>query len=228
MKRLLGIPYPWIAAFVILALLFIRFPQIDIWFSDLFWDPENRFFRFHTLPVLIIYHSVEVLSIILVGGLLTLSIVSWRKRRAVWGLTPRRWFYLLLVLALGPGLLVNLIAKNISGRARPNYIIEFGGNQTFTPAFMISDQCHTNCSFVSGHASFGFYFVALAMIMRRHRKKVFAAAVLYGLVVGLGRIMQGGHYLSDVIFAFFFVYFVARATFYLMFERHYAEPYAGR
>jgi len=219
MRRLLGIAWPWIAAFFGLALLFILFPQIDLWVSDLFWDQDHRFFRFQTLPVLILYQSVQVVSIVLVGGLLTLSVISWRKGGSTLGLAPRQWFYLLLVLALGPGLVVNLIAKNISGRARPNYVVEFGGDKTFTPAFVLSDQCDSNCSFVSGHASFGFYFVALALVMRRHRKKVFVAAVLYGLVIGFGRIMQGGHFLSDVIFAFFFVYFVAQATYYLMFER---------
>lgn len=219
MKRIAGIPWLFFAAFLALALLFLVLPQIDLWMSGLFWDPEHRFFRYHTPAVLLIYHSVEVLSTALVLGLLTLVIIILKKGRAVWGVTRKECLYLLVVLALGPGLVVNVISKNISGRARPNYVEPFGGDQKFTPAFVLSDQCGRNCSFVSGHASIGFYFVALALVLRQHRRKVFAAAIAYGALVGLGRIVQGGHYLSDVIFAFFFVYFIARATYYFMFER---------
>ncbi|MCJ8500738.1 phosphatase PAP2 family protein [Desulfatitalea alkaliphila] len=219
MKRIAGIPPLCFAVFIALALVFILLPQIDLWMSGLFWDPEHRFFRYHTPAVLLVYHSVEVLSIALVIGLLILIAIIMKKGRAVWGVTRKECFYLLVVLALGPGLVVNVISKNISGRARPNYVEPFGGEQQFTPAFVLSDQCSRNCSFVSGHASIGFYFVALALVLRQHRKKTFVAAIAYGTLVGFGRIAQGGHYLSDVVFAFFFVYFTARATYYIMFER---------
>jgi len=40
----------------------------------------------------------------------------------------------------------------------------------------------------------------------------FAAAIAHGALVGFGRITQGGLYLSDLVFAFFFVYLTARAN----------------
>ena len=206
-------------AFGTLAVLFIVFPEMDLWVSRLFAHPVHMFFPNHTPIIVFIYHTVEVLSVGLSLGLLISLAITWRMKRPVFGFSSKKLLYLLVVLAVGPGIVVNLISKNSWGRARPRYIEQFGGEQKFTPAFVFSDQCDRNCSFVSGHAAFGFYFVSFAFILTRHRKKAFAAAVGYGTIVGFGRIYQGGHFLSDVIFAYFYVYFTAWGIYYLMFEK---------
>lgn len=110
---------------------------------------------------------------------------------------------LLVVLAIGPGLVVNGILKEHWGRARPRDVTEFGGDRRFTPAFVISDQCERNCSFTAGHPSAGFALAALgyAYSSRRRRRQVIAAATGFGLLVGLARVAAGGHFLSDVLFS---------------------------
>jgi len=110
---------------------------------------------------------------------------------------------LLVVLAIGPGLVVNGILKEHWGRARPRDVTEFGGDRRFTPAFVISDQCERNCSFTAGHPSAGFALAALgyAYASRRKRWQVIAAATGFGLIVGLARVAAGGHFLSDVLFS---------------------------
>ena len=84
---------------------------------------------------------------------------------------------------------------------RPIHLVEFGGPHAFTPVFR-SGQCHRNCSFVSGEASsvyaLGF---AIAMMARRRRAILMALAIFAGTVIGFIRIGQGGHFLSDIIFA---------------------------
>jgi len=121
----------------------------------------------------------------------------------------RKWIFtfLLLSLLLGPGLLANTLLKNNStGRARPAQVEQFGGERHFTPAFVYSGQCQTNCSFVSGHAAMGFYFCGLGWLFRSRR--AFLAGCLIGTLVGTARIAQGSHFVSDVLFAFWVVYFV--------------------
>jgi lipid A 4'-phosphatase len=77
---------------------------------------------------------------------------------------------------------------------------------TFTPALVPSNQCDGNCSFASGHASAGFFPVAMSFVWKKHRKKFFYAGIMYGVLTGFARIAQGGHFLSDVVFAGLIVY----------------------
>jgi lipid A 4'-phosphatase len=53
----------------------------------------------------------------------------------------------------------------------------------------------------------GFFFIALAWVFRDRRW--LWAGIALGAVVGLGRMAQGGHFLSDVVFAFWAVYLIA-------------------
>jgi len=133
-------------------------------------------------------------------------------------LTRKKIIYLFLLLALGPGL-VAAVLKDNWGRVRPKHIEQFGGKKEFTPAFVISKQCGRNCSFISGHASIGFYFMTIAFLFGRYRHIVFALTLPYGILVGLARIAHGKHFLSDVIFAFFFVYGLSMVLYYVLFER---------
>ena len=81
--------------------------------------------------------------------------------------------------------------------------MELGGKGSFSPWFEITNACETNCSFVSGDASVGFSIIILYLITK---KIIFLyASVVVGLVLGLIRIMAGGHFLSDILFAGFFI-----------------------
>jgi lipid A 4'-phosphatase len=124
--------------------------------------------------------------------------------------------YLIITAAVGPGIIVNYVLKENFGRARPSQIIEFGGQKTFTPAFIVSDQCLTNCSFSSGHASMAIYFTAIAYAFalrsKNHKTNVASSSrftiiyllgCLFGIMVGMSRILMGGHFLSDVAFSCF-------------------------
>ena len=56
-------------------------------------------------------------------------------------------------------IIVNLVLKNYWGRARPNDILELDGNGVFSPWYMYSNACTSNCSFVSGDSSVGFSII---------------------------------------------------------------------
>ncbi|MBU2964767.1 phosphatase PAP2 family protein [Amphritea sp. 2_MG-2023] len=194
--------------FLVCVVVFVGFPQIDLFVAGLFYDAQSDSFIYKNQPLvqflyrLFAYIQIPVLLGLIVTGLLIKFKKVNFKHYKKWTIT-----FLLLALILGPGLLVNTVIKNNSiGRARPVQVENFGGHQTFTPAFVYSGACSKNCSFVSGHAAMGFYFMILGWLFTSRR--AFWGGCLVGLALGFTRIVQGGHFLSDVLFAFWAVYFV--------------------
>ena len=213
----------FVLGFTGLGILFVVFPTVDLWFTGLFYDGVRGFYLSGAWWVRLFYHLIPVITTCVVLGLLALLACALIRKRAVGPFNTRVVLYLLATLALGPGLVVHTVFKDHWGRARPRDVIEFGGDKTFTPAFVISDQCDRNCSFVAGHPSMGFYFFALAFLARRRRYRLYLAAGGFGGLVGLGRIAQGAHFLSDVIFSGVFVFVVAYILYYCLLRPETAE-----
>jgi membrane-associated phospholipid phosphatase len=128
--------------------------------------------------------------------------------RPLWRLDRKVLVFLAASVTIAPGILVNSLFKDHWGRARPIQIEAFGGPHRFTPALQPAAECERNCAFVSGHAALGFSLVAFAFLLPPGptRRSGVAAAIGFGALVGLGRIAQGGHFLSDVVFAGLVVY----------------------
>ncbi len=117
--------------------------------------------------------------------------------------------FLLLLLAIGPGLIVNVMLKDNLGRARPREIIECGGTHPYTEIWQ-KGTTGSNSSFPSGHASIAFYVLGPWFVLRDGNRKAAAGFLVFGLgfgaAVGLARMLQGGHFLSDVLWAGGIVY----------------------
>jgi lipid A 4'-phosphatase len=115
-------------------------------------------------------------------------------------------FFLFTTALIAPGLIVNTVLKDNFGRARPSQIQEFNGTKKFTAAFVMTNQCDENCSFSSGHAAMGFYFSALAYVAAGlYFSRIYMITIIFGSMVGLSRIIMGGHFASDVIISGFIV-----------------------
>ena len=98
--------------------------------------------------------------------------------------------------------------------------MELGGKESFSPWFEITNACETNCSFVSGDASVGFSIIILYLITK---KIIFLyASFVAGFVFGLIRIMAGGHFLSDIFFAGFFVV-ILNIILFKLYKKYYAK-----
>lgn len=136
-------------------------------------------------------------------GMLLDALDKGRTDRVSWlGWRSPQWFFMLLCLAIGPGLVANLILKDQWGRARPGHVTEFGGKKNFTPPLIPVKECPRNCSFVSGEASSMYMpFFAAAAIVPQGAPLLVVGGVVGGLAAGAVRMAQGGHFLSDVIFA---------------------------
>ena len=189
----------------------ILLPGIDLWASGLFYRPGEGFFLGGWTPFRLVHDHLDLAVWAFVAGIAVAGSASFFFRRAVLGLTPRAAIFLIVSLALGPGLTVNTIFKDHWGRARPAQIVEFGGTGKFTPDFVPSDQCRRNCSFPAGDPAIGFYLVSVALLAGSAplRRNGIIASVALGAALGVVRVAQGGHFLSDVIASGFLVIAVA-------------------
>lgn len=185
---------------VLAAILFVAVPQIDLAAAHIFYVGENKFVMSGSPIIDAWLRSTRALARIVVVALAVGLILSLVLRRAILGLDWRRYVFLLLCFAVGAGIVANALFKENWGRARPSQIVEFGGEKKFTPAFVITDQCPRNCSFVSGDSAFAFGTLGFALLAGRHRRYVLVA-LAFGLIVGVGRMLTGNHFLSDIIFS---------------------------
>lgn len=198
---------------LVFSALFLLFPELDRTASAALYRPGQGFLLRGQAGFDFLHRHVGVLAWLTALAALAVALAGhWWGRLAPW---RRPAWFALLALLLGPGLLVNAVLKDHWGRARPAQTVEFGGQAQFTPAWVVSDQCDRNCSFVCGDASVGFGLVALAFIARRPRPWLLAG-IAAGAALGLMRMAQGGHYLSDVVFAFYAVWFSSWALSELM------------
>jgi lipid A 4'-phosphatase len=193
--------------------VFAAWPRLDLALAEMFYFHEQGFRIGYAVWIRLIYTVMAKLWILaLVWILLLLSgfLPGFRHQLAP---QRKRVAYLLAVLVLGPGLLVNTVLKDNWGRPRPVHLVQFGGTAEFTPMFQPSKQCKRNCSFVSGHAAAGFYPMAGFWVTRRRRWLV--GGIAFGLLVGFARMAMGAHFLSDVLFAGICVYFTCRLLAYV-------------
>jgi len=206
-RRILGFG----GAFLLLCGGTMLFPRVDLWASGWFYRPGAGFFLGNWAPFRIAHDDLHYAVTGFVIVLVLLLLAALIARRSVLRLDRRAAVFLLLALALGPGLTVNTIFKDHWGRARPAQIAAFGGDKKFSPAFVPSDQCRSNCSFPAGDPAVGFYLVSLAFLAATPRKRRWgiAGALAAGSALGVVRLAQGGHFLSDVLASGFLVYAVS-------------------
>jgi lipid A 4'-phosphatase len=189
------------AATLLLGLLFWFVPGIDLATSRLFGDlggfplADSSFWQTIRGALRLLTDGTAIAALIL-----AVLAYTWRNLTPLRPKTLDFWFFAYILI---PGLLVNWIFQATSGRARPRDIGEFGGDATFTQAFLWADQCSRNCSFVSGEASAMAAFGTLATLLfwrylRRIHLILLWALCLFGAVL---RVSFGGHFLSDVLIA---------------------------
>lgn len=204
------------------AAVFAKFPAADLWVSARYHHPELGF-AFGASPVLRALEAwtprVGLALVALLLLFLSLSpLLAWllrarpRSREKVMGFGRRAAILALLVAACGPGLLSEGLAKHTMGRPRPVQTDVFGGAAPFQGPFQIGDNPAVHRSFVSSTAAAGFSLLGLGLACGPlWRRRWLLIGLTAGGVVGFGRILQGGHYLSDVVFSFYAVWLASLA-----------------
>lgn len=198
----------WVIPCFFVALLAPLFTDIDLSAARLFFDwgkstgqhfYSNSFcdliYRFGPWPGLFLFFAATA---VWAASLFVSSLKGFRRAAGS----------LFLAMALGSGLIVHAILKDHWGRPRPKQVVEFGGSQTFRPFYKpnLFEQSEPSKSFPCGHCSTGFYFFSLALIFGRLKRRLlawatFSAALAWGGLIGFVRMVQGGHFFSDVVMA---------------------------
>ncbi len=208
----------WAGFFFALA-IFAEFPGVDLLVSARYFVQGQGFVHAQDPVVLWLYLWTPWLGR---GLLLAMVIVSlwgrglgtWAtaKGHAAWGCflsgSGRHAAILATCAALlGPGLIIEGLFKNTVGRPRPVQVDLFGGTSTYQGPFVIGHEPGSHKSFCSSHAATGFALMGLGLGCGPvWRRRWFVIGTLAGAAAGMGRILQGGHFLSDIIFAFYAVW----------------------
>jgi lipid A 4'-phosphatase len=170
--------------------------NLDLRWQALAYSPVEPHWPYaRLLGFVILYHLGTIPGLIL-GVLVAVGLgLSFVRAEFI------RWRYpclfFVLLLALGPGLVINVLAKGFGGRPRPDQILQFGGFLQFRHPFQPGFP-HRGFSFLCGHCSMGFMFIGFFFLLRGWKRwAMLAAGLAFGLLQGVGRMVQGAHFASD-------------------------------
>lgn len=189
----LGVPLLLMA----LMLVFDMTP-IDFRLEHLFYQPGVGFIGRKSYWLENILHDRVKQAVIALSVALFLAFV------ASWFYAPlRQWRrslgYVVLALSLTTSVVMPL--KIATGVHCPWSLSDFGGSETYTP--LLAHRAETDkpgLCWPGGHASTGFSLIALFFALRDRRIKAARVALVLaltlGVVLSLGRMAQGAHFLS--------------------------------
>lgn len=214
----------WLALVACVA-LFIARSDLDLLVSQRFYTPGVGFTWANDPAVRWMYDWTPWIGRGLVVALAIVALWGRIKPAAVSLATRRMAAVALCVALIGPGVIVEVGLKPYWQRPRPVQVQNFGGDQIYRAPFHYCAPCTSHHSFVSSHAANGYFLLALGLVAPPPvRRRWFAAGLIAGTVIGLGRMAQGGHFLSDVLFAFFAVWLSGQLV--LAFVRYRRPPAA--
>lgn len=189
-----------LAGCVLAAIVFIVWPQLDLVVAGLFYRGNGHFVGDTPLGRAV-RHVCESVPFVIMAVAVILHVLRRSGRSDIGAPNGAGILMMAASLALGPGLLVNVVLKDHSHRPRPVQVSEFGGTAAFRPFYRLDGGCGSNCSFVSGEGSAAFWTVAPALLAPPpFRLPAVAAALAFGAVTGALRMAFGGHFLSDTVF----------------------------
>lgn len=201
------IPQAWLFTplAVTAALIALEITDLDRIVSNWFYDAGTAAFPLrHTFLFDTVLHHwakyVVILTTCLIIAAFLLSFVTS-------ALQSRRRVLLFLGMALALAPLTVSALKLVSDRSCPWDLADYGGDAPYTRLFDSQSRPHApgHC-FPAGHASTGFALMAFFFAAHRARRNRLARGLLIaglsaGLILGFGRIAQGAHFLSHVLWS---------------------------
>ena len=196
--------------------------SFDIYLSGLFYEGKQTFFlqSFDNFTIFIrkFFLYFLILYLILfpsISWYFSINIIYLNNK-----LTLKDVIFIFLSFVFNLVIVINLLLKNFWGRARPNDIVELGGGEIFTPWFVFSDACEKNCSFVSGDSAAGFSIIILFFLTKN--KFFFWLSIISGVLIGSTRILEGGHFVSDVLFSGLLIFVLSYFEYYI-YKKYYTN-----
>ncbi len=211
---------PALIAFVVLGIF--ETTHVDLQIENLFYDPVARRFP-HRAKYFFdtVIHDFGRLSVILLGVVLVvLVLLSFRRA----SLRPWRRGFLYAALCLAAGPIVVAQIKHNTVIHCPNDLEIYGGDQPYVRLFdPVPEGIDPGHCWPGGHSSGGFAMMSLYFAFRRKRPRLALAwlggGFLYGFGLGMGRVIQGSHFVSHSLWAALVCWVVALVLYELLLRR---------
>jgi len=211
---------PALIAIVLLALF--ESTSLDVRIENLFFDPATREFPLHDAWFFdSVIHNAGRWPVILIGvGLAAGFALSFRRADL------RPWRRALLFGALCVALSPLTVAGLKAGSAIhcPRRLEMYGGQQPYIRLLdPVPEGARRGHCWPGGHSSGGFGLMTLYFVFRRRKPRVarvcLAAGLAYGLLLGMGRVVQGAHFVSHIFWAALVCWAVILALYELLLRR---------
>lgn len=169
--------------------------------------PFSFLYRYGEIPGL-------ALGIFALGGYVLTRLRRISKRYS------SAFLVMVFTVILGPGLAVNGILKEHWGRPRPADIIEFGGSESYRD-FWRPGGTGSGKSFVCGHCAIAFSTCSIVALYPIHPVLAsvgLGAGLIFGGLVSLARVAQGGHFPTDIVWSAVIVWSTITLLYYFVFR----------
>ena len=213
-KIIFAFAVPLSAAIILTAVLNLTNADIEI--EKWFYSPIDGWYLSKENPWYLLYEYGNIPALLLsVGGLLAFVLSFFQRKLRSY---RKIGLFLVTFMILGPGFLVNTVFKDHWGRPRPVDIVNFGGTEAFRHAWD-KGQPEQGKSFPSGHAAVGFFLFSPFFFLRKTSRRWAAfflyLGISYGILMGTGRMIQGGHFPTDVLWSGVFTYLTGLILYYV-------------
>jgi membrane-associated PAP2 superfamily phosphatase len=204
------------------GLVFGLFPSLDLKVAALFYPVRlgGNMFAWRLSPTLSAVHNIALnAGFVLVAPAVIAPVLKLLLPRTRMLISGRAVVFLISTMLLAPGLITNVLLKDHWGRPRPIDVTQFGGDQHFVAWWDPRGDCPDNCSFVSGDvATAAWTFAPAALAPLPYRAVAYGAAVALTVFMAVIRVMAGGHFPSDTIFAGVFTFLIVWLAYALIYR----------
>lgn len=188
--------------------------RLDVVLELPFYDPALRDFplRTHWFFANVMHHGLKMASYAL--GLVAIGFAIYAARGKVAWLPPRNAVLAACGMLLIPLLISSL--KHVTNRHCPWDVVEFGGFAPYVGLLSANPEGITRgLCFPAGHAAAGLAWLVWAFALRsvslRWSRLALALALGFGVVLGVGRMLQGAHFVSHTLWSIWFAWAICLA-----------------
>lgn len=198
-----------LAGSALLLLVVFESTALDLQIEQAFFDPTSRIFplRDQWLLEKVLHHGLKNAAYL--AGFISLALCYLGHRgKLAWLPPPHARLAALGTIFIPLGV---VILKHLTNRHCPWDLVDFGGFEPYhhlleaSPAGLPRGQC-----FPAGHASGGYVWIVWAVALgaagRRYMNLALYGALLLGSAMGLGRMLQGAHFLSHTLWSLWFAW----------------------